>query len=189
MNALQTIQQKLKSPKAEFNDFGNYHYRTKEAIIEKLKPLLVETDTWLTFDDKLVQLGTAIFIESEARLFKDGDINVFRAKGYARHAEELKGQQPAQITGGTTSYAQKSALEALFLIDGSSGLNLDAMKPDVKIPTKAPESRPPVASGKTPGLNWLNLGTKDYTDALTALKTGKTTLDQIKKEYRGQQSN
>lgn len=181
MNALQTIRSKIVAPKSEYNDFGNYYYRTKESILEKLKPLLIETNTWIDFRDSITLIGDAIFIVSEARLMKDGDETVYMAKGFAQHAKELKGMQPAQVTGATSSYAQKSALEALFLIDGAG--TLDAMKPTASVP-KTDSSRPPVASGKTPGLNWLNLGTKDYTEALTALKTGKTTLDEIKTKYR-----
>lgn len=181
MNILQTIQQKLKVPKAEYNEFGGYFYRSKESIIGALKPMLGEIKGDLIFNDTLILLGDRIFVRSQALLTAEGDENTYTAHGYAEHAKELKGMQSAQITGATSSYAQKSAMEALFLIDGSG--NLEAMKPDVKITTKIPASRQPVASGKTAG-SWLNAGTKPYSEALVALKDNKTTIDDLKKTYK-----
>lgn len=183
MNALQTIQQKLKSPKSEWNEFGNFHYRTKESILQSLKPFLEETNTYIQFNDRLILLESKVFIESQAELRSPDDPNVYIGRGFARHADEIPKMQAAQITGSTLSYAQKGALESLFLID-DGGANLDAMKPNVT-PPKKDYSRPPAASGAKDNKNpWLNAGTKEYSDALQELKTGKTTLDKIKASFR-----
>ena len=48
MKRLLEIQQKLKAPKAQFNDYGGYQYRSCEDILEAVKPLLYETQTTLT---------------------------------------------------------------------------------------------------------------------------------------------
>lgn len=180
MNVLTLIQQKLKSPKSEYNEFGGFHYRTKERILETIKPLLAETSSWLTFDDELVLLGEHTYVKSTAVLRHDeGEITrKYLAAGYARHADELPKMQVAQVTGATSSYAQKAALDALFLLSDSN--DLDARKPDVRIPKT--QDRPAVASGKTNP--WLNLKTKEYSDALAKLKKKELTLDDLKKTYR-----
>ena len=181
-NALHTIQQKLKAPKSEYNEFGHYSYRSKENILEKLKPLLAETKADLYFDDLLVLMGSDVFIQSTATLTAEGDAQIYRARGFAQHAKELKGMQPAQITGATSSYAQKSAMEALFLIDGSG--NLDAMKPDVSIRKVKTVDRAPIDSQAAKGLAWLNAGTTAYNSAVTALKQKITTIENLKESYR-----
>ena len=40
MNRLFTIQQELKAPKNQKNNFGGYNYRSCEDILEAVKPLL-----------------------------------------------------------------------------------------------------------------------------------------------------
>lgn len=180
MNVLETIQQKLKSPKSEYNEFGGFSYRTKEKIIELLKPLLAETKSWLVFEDDLVELGGHTYAKSNVVLRHEEAEHTLRyiATGFARHANELPKMQVAQVTGATFSYAQKAALDALFLLSDPN--DLDAKKPEAKVPKT--QDRPPVASGKaTP---WLNIGTKEYTDSLSKLKSKQITLDELKKTYR-----
>ncbi len=181
---LRDIRVNAKAPKSQYNEFGHYHYRTKESILEVVKPLLDRHKALLEFKDSPVTVNDDVFMQSEARLTIAGDENVYRAFGYALHARELKGMQPAQVTGATTSYAQKAALEALFLID--SATSLDAMKPNITVTKEV--ARPaasvdPSTPVKAKG-NWLNLGTKEYNEALSDLKSGKTTLDKIKQTYQ-----
>lgn len=178
MSTLRTIQQELKSPKSEYNEFGGYSYRTKEKILEALKPLLAKTKSELTFQDELVLLGDWVFVKSAAVL-NDGKMT-YTAYGYARHASDLPKMQPGQVTGATSSYARKDALDALFLLNSST--DIDTMKPPVDVKAGTALRQQPIASGK--GLVWLNAGTKAYTAVLEDLKSKKTTLDEVKKTYR-----
>jgi len=113
MNILNKIQQELKAPKNQRNTFGNYNYRSCEDILEAVKPLL-GTAT-LIVEDEIVMLGDRYYVKSTARL-SDGK-ETYSASAYARESLDKKGMDTAQITGATSSYARKYALNGLFCID------------------------------------------------------------------------
>jgi hypothetical protein len=111
------IQTELKAPKGQYNSFGKYSYRSCEDIQEGVKPLLSETKTILTVCDEIVQLGERYYIKATATLHdceSDGKIS---NTAYAREELEKKGMDSSQITGSTSSYARKYALNGLFCID------------------------------------------------------------------------
>lgn len=110
-----TIQVSLKSPKSQFNKFGNYSYRNCEDILEAVKPLLKETGLVLTINDEIVEMGGKIYVKSTSTI-TDGE-NKLSNSAFAREADEAKGMSPSQITGSTSSYAKKYSLNGLFLID------------------------------------------------------------------------
>ncbi|WP_347975364.1 ERF family protein [Limosilactobacillus fermentum] len=109
------VQSNLVAPKNQRNNYGGYNYRSVEDIMEAVKPLITKACCQLTMDTQPVLVGDAIYIKAEAT-FKDPDGNTITSNGWAREAESQKGMQPAQITGSSTSYAQKRALGSLFLI-------------------------------------------------------------------------
>lgn len=118
---LQEIQKKLKAPKSQRNNFGNYNYRNCEDILEAVKPLL--GDSLLLISDEIVQLGeryyvkaTATFIDHEPSAKDVGKLTTV-VSAFARESLEKKGMDAAQITGAASSYARKYALNGLFLID------------------------------------------------------------------------
>ena len=51
------VQQKLKAPKDLYNEFGKFPYRSAEAILEAVKPLLAEEGLLLTLSDDIVEVG------------------------------------------------------------------------------------------------------------------------------------
>ena len=114
LKELSRIQKELKAPKNQFNKFGNYNYRSCEDILEAVKPLLGECA--LTTSDKIIEIGQRIYVESTARLSLSKD-DFFENSASAREPENKKGMDEAQITGATSSYARKYALNGLFCID------------------------------------------------------------------------
>lgn len=110
---LQEIQRQLKAPKNQYNSFGKYNYRNCEDILEAVKPLL--GDSVLTLSDVVVNIGNHNYVVASA-LFVSGEQRV-EVTAYAREATEQKGMNDAQITGSSSSYARKYALNGLFLID------------------------------------------------------------------------
>lgn len=110
---LAEIQRTLKAPKNQENKFGKYKYRSCEDILEAVKPLL--SDCTLIVSDKMIMLGDRFYIEATAKI-SDGKDYV-EATAYAREALEQKGMAEAQLTGSTSSYARKYALNGLLLID------------------------------------------------------------------------
>lgn len=112
---LNYIQVNLNAPKNQFNKFGGYAYRSCEDILSALKPLLKETGAYLVIEDGLEEINGRIYIKATAKLyFKDG---VVSTTAYAREPESKKGMDEAQITGASSSYARKYALNGLFAID------------------------------------------------------------------------
>lgn len=115
MNILNKIQQELKAPKSQRNSFGNYNYRSCEDILEAVKPLLGETT--LTINDEMVMLGDRFYVKATVALYDKDNQMVAQSVAYARESLEKKGMDASQITGATSSYARKYALNGLFLID------------------------------------------------------------------------
>lgn len=115
IETLSKIQCELKAPKSQFNKFGGYAYRSCEDITEAVKPLLEKYGVALTISDEITQVASRIYVKATATLRgKDGEISV---AGFAREAETKKGMDESQITGSTSSYARKYALNGLFAID------------------------------------------------------------------------
>lgn len=115
MAALMRIQQRLKAPKNQRNNFGNYNYRSCEDILEAVKPLLEQEDATLMLSDELAQVGERYYVKATAKFVYGGQ--TIETTAYAREAEAKKGMDDSQITGTASSYARKYALNGLFLID------------------------------------------------------------------------
>lgn len=109
------IQHKLKAPKGQYNSFGKYNYRSCEDILEGVKPLLKEHNLALLIDDEIVQIGERYYVKATAKI-TDGR-EIISATAYAREPDTKKGMDESQITGATSSYARKYALNALLCID------------------------------------------------------------------------
>lgn len=110
------VQSKLKAPKGQFNKFGNYAYRSCEDILEAVKPLLAERDLVLTINDEIIGVSPErVYVKATATI-TDG-VNKLENASFARESLDKKGMDDSQITGSTSSYARKYALNGLFLID------------------------------------------------------------------------
>ena len=120
--ALGYIQRNLSCPKSQVGD--KYKYRNCEDIMEALKPLLKKTNTILTFpDETILEIGVRFYVRTIAKLTHiptKSDIGVY---SQAREPESKIGRNGteimdrAQISGCSSSYARKYALNGLFAID------------------------------------------------------------------------
>lgn len=116
MKELITIQSELKAPKSQFNKFGGYKYRKAEDILEAVKPLLNKQKCTLTITDDIVMVGNRIYVKATATI-KNEKGECETTTGWAREEETKKGMDGSQITGASSSYARKYALNGLFAID------------------------------------------------------------------------
>jgi len=116
------IQRELHAPKDQYNSFSKYHYRSAEGIIEAVKPLLHARGLVLIINDTLEQIGDRYYVKAVASI-SDNE-NILTATAYAREPDNKKGYDEAQITGASSSYARKYALNGLFAID--DGKDADA---------------------------------------------------------------
>lgn len=111
------VQSDLKAPKNQFNKSGNYHYRNCEDILEAAKPLLQSVGANLRLTDDVVQIGDRFYIKATA-VFTDIETGeMIENAALARESVQKKGMDESQITGATSSYARKYALNGLFCID------------------------------------------------------------------------
>lgn len=118
MKELNIIQSELNAPKDLLNKFGNYYYRSCESILRALKPLLTKTKCSLTLTDEPIQIGERFYIRATATLTNETGEQV-SVKAVAREPINKKGMDDSQVTGATSSYARKYALNGLFAIDDS----------------------------------------------------------------------
>ena len=137
------IQHKLKAPKGQYNSLGKYNYRSCEDVLEGVKPLLKEHNLALLIDDEIVQIGERYYVKATAKI-TDGRECV-SATAYAREPDTKKGMDESQITGATSSYARKYALNALLCID------------DTKDADTMDNSKKPVQQTQETVYNWQTL--------------------------------
>lgn len=114
---LREIQKELKVPKSQFNSYGKYAYRNAEDIIEAVKPLNYKHGLFLIMTDEVRMLGNRFYIVAKVTL-TDGAESI-TVEGIAREEETKKGMDGSQITGASSSYARKYALNGLYSIDDS----------------------------------------------------------------------
>lgn len=119
MKELITIQSELKAPKSQFNKFGGYKYRKAEDILEAVKPLLAKQKCTLIISDDIVMIGNRIYVKATATI-KNEKGECETTTGWAREEENKKGMDGSQITGASSSYARKYALNGLFAIDDNA---------------------------------------------------------------------
>jgi hypothetical protein len=120
------IQARVKAPKSRRNNFGNYNYRSAEDILEAAKPILREFDASITLNDEPWMVGDWHYIKATVTVtFSDG--SEVQSQAYAREPASKKGMDEAQVSGATSSYARKYALNGLFALD--DGQDNDLLEP------------------------------------------------------------
>ena len=111
------IQVELKAPKSQRNNFGNYNFRNCEDILEALKPLLLRKKIIIQLIDELLQIGYRFYIKATATLIDTESGEKHSTTSFAREELTKKGMDGSQITGASSSYARKYALNGLLAID------------------------------------------------------------------------
>lgn len=146
---LMNIQTQLKVPKNQFNKFGNYNYRSCEDILEGLKPLLKENKAAITITDTIEHIGDRYYVNAVVKFIDIESGEIVEVSALAREEENKKGMDASQITGSTSSYARKYALNGIFCIDDtkdSDGMNNkdgDTSKTDLSKGYTTPQQQPP----------------------------------------------
>lgn len=111
------IQQELKVPKNQRNTFGNYNFRNCEDIMEASKPICKKYNCLLTCSDEVIYVGERYYIRATATLFDLDSNESISTNAEAREEETKKGMDASQITGASSSYARKYALNGLLQLD------------------------------------------------------------------------
>lgn len=140
------IQSELKAPKGQYNSFGKYNYRSCEDILEGVKPLLAKHGLVLTIQDSIHLVGDRFYVKATATI-TDGKQEM-STSAYARESLDKKGMDASQVTGATSSYARKYALNGLLAID------------DTKDADTMDNSKKPVQQTQETVYNWNSLKTR-----------------------------
>lgn len=122
---LSNVQTELKAPKGQTNSFGKYKYRSCEDILEAVKPLLNKYKASVVISDSLELVGERYYIKATATFIDVETDGMISNTAYARESAEKKGMDDSQVTGATSSYARKYALNGLFLIDDTKDADTD----------------------------------------------------------------
>ena len=161
MKQLVEIQNELKAPKSQFNKFGGYKYRNAEDILEAVKPLLFKHKCTLTISDDIVCAGDRIYVKATAVISNGADS--ISVSAFAREPEAQKGMSESQITGASSSYARKYALNGMFAIDDTK---------DSDATNEGDDGKP-----------WLNKNTPQFDAAHKYVLDGGKISD-IEKKYK-----
>lgn len=145
---LSRIQAELKAPKNLFNKFGNYSYRNVEGIQEALKPYETKFGVMTILSDSIEEINGRVYVKATATIFDTESGESIEVSAYAREAESKKGMDEAQLTGATSSYARKYALNGLFLLDDTKDADSEEyqtqgkQEPKKATPKKETEVKP-----------------------------------------------
>lgn len=157
------VQATLNAPKNQYNSFGKYSYRSCEDILGALKPLLAERGLFQFINDEIVLIGERYYVKSTVTV-TDGE-NSISNSALAREAETKKGMDDSQITGATSSYSRKYALNGMWNIDDTKDADTEAYRQQAS--QKANQSVKQAATGFNPK------------DALEQFKTAASAADKL----------
>lgn len=131
------MQTRIRAPKSKRAKM--YSYRSCEDILEAAKPLLAEYGLILTLSDEPVVVEGWRYIKATATL-SDGKDGRLSASAYAREDESTQGMARAQLTGSTSSYARKYALNGLLCIDDNKDIDDESVRQNLT--SQKPQNAP-----------------------------------------------
>lgn len=169
---LMAVQSELKAPKGQYNSFGKYKYRSCEDVLEALKPLLKKNGLILTISDDIKLVGERYYIQANVCLTDTETGDNMHTFAYAREEESKKGMDGSQVTGASSSYARKYALNGMFCIDDNKDFDDPANEG-----SKAKQEQVKQQENRLPILTIQ--GVKDWNVMLNMFYTAETD---IKKE-------
>ena len=121
---LLSFQTELKAPKSQYNKFGSYNYRNCEDILEALKPLLKQHNATVLLTDEIENIGDRFYVRTNATFIDFENGAKITVSALAREELSKKGMDSSQVTGSTSSYARKYALNGLFCIDDTKDTDM-----------------------------------------------------------------
>jgi hypothetical protein len=145
--ALLLIQQGVKAPKSE-KGYG-YDYRTTDGILKIAKPLMAEAGVICTLSDESMQVGNRYYVKATATLIDIATGDSISASGVAVEPDKLASMAPPQITGTSSTYARKRALEGLFLLDNEKDVDSTEVQDAIQNAQNTPQKTETTSKGKT----------------------------------------
>jgi len=136
---LHVVQMDLVAKKGQWNAFGSYNYRSCEDILEGVKSILKRINCIVLLSDSIETISDRIYVKSTAKFINCLNGDSIENTAFARESLTKKGMDDSQVTGATSSYSRKYALNGLFLVDDSK--DSDTMNNCDKEKAEAEEQR------------------------------------------------
>lgn len=141
---LAAVQSELNVPKAQYNKFGDFNYRSCEDILEAAKPICQKNGAVVLLTDEVVLVGERRYVKATARFVSTDSQEEVTNTAYACEADTKKGMDSMQVSGATSSYSRKYALNGLFAIDDTK----DSDTPEAKKQASGRGPRPGAGEGE-----------------------------------------
>ena len=113
---LSAIQQNIKVGKTRTNSFAKYKYRNLDDILTAVKPLLDGCSLKITDEIKLI--GEHVYVEATSEISLGEELMQTKAQAFIDL--HRKGMSAEQKVGSASSYARKTSLSGLLLLDDDS---------------------------------------------------------------------
>lgn len=177
VQALNDIQCHLKVQKKNNNVNGDYKFRNCEDIVEAVKPMLEKHNLVLLLTDSVEAINENIYVKATAKLIDDKGY-CLETSAYARETQEKNKFLIAEpmLTGSSSSYARKYALNGLFALDDNKDPD-DNMNDDSKVKNQNNEQK---ATPNQISTIRKNLSDSQIWELLN--KNNITTLEELSKE-------
>ena len=177
VQALNDIQCHLKVQKKNNNVNGDYKFRNCEDIVEAVKPMLEKHNLVLLLTDSVEAINENIYVKATAKLINDKGY-CLETSAYARETQEKNKFLIAEpmLTGSSSSYARKYALNGLFALDDNKDPD-DNMNDDSKVKNQKNEQK---ATPNQISTIRKNLSDSQIWELLN--KNNITTLEELSKE-------
>lgn len=115
IQALGRVQSGLVVPKTRYNSFSEFYYRNADDICKAAKPLAMKEGAIIILNDSAELIGDRHYIKAEARfIHPDGE---FSTEAFAQEPASKPKMSPEQVTASASSFARKTALCGLLLLD------------------------------------------------------------------------
>lgn len=175
LKKLQKVQSELKAPRNQYNQFGKYKYRSCEDILEAIKPILNENNLCITLNDEIICINGRYYVKSTVKLFDTESTTdqFIESCAYAREEESKKGMDASQVTGSSSSYARKYALNGLFAIDDAK---------DSDFTNQYTNSKPSREHHRNGGVEKNGISDEKKSEYLEKMKSAKT-LEELKSAW------
>lgn len=162
---LAEIQAKIKVGKDSYNKFGEFSYRSCEDILEVLKPIINPEGGFVTFSDDVISVGGEIYIKAVATV-TIGEKS-WSSVSIAREEKSRPKMSAPQLTGSSSSYARKYALQGLLALDDGKHNDPDSRDNNYSKKENAKQSTSPKNGHSSPE------------------KATKAQLDKLKEQLNG----
>ena len=177
---LSAIQNELKCPKSQYNSFGKFRFRSCEDILEAAKPICRKYNALLVLEDTVEAIGDRIYVKAIAVLWDiENPGESLSNQAYAREDFEKKGMDGSQLTGTSSSYARKYALNGLFNIDDTKDADTDAFH-EMNEQAIADIGEQPIGQTKLDTIQALNIDPDKAKEVLKEFGYNKSSSIKVK---------